>query len=231
MSLDFQRNWCFCPLNLGTLFRPRARHFTLKCFTWLKWKWVPGRTEMAMCTISAMRRNGCKTGCSSLSWNDTRITRSSDQGGGGGGVKCNVGRYVFRFDIRLKTCTFTSTFILLLSMSILILLCTLCCIVLSEAADECICFTRKIQYGGDCERFRPQGPKNVHNFLLTVRPLSWACGHRTEMLLILKKLFWTWLLPDIFRYVSPKKCLKILYAVNLWLKPVPATEANVLSEK
>ena len=33
----------------------------------------------------------------------------------------------------------------------------------------------------------PQGPKNVYNFLMTVRPLSWAWGHRTEMLLILKK--------------------------------------------
>ena len=38
------------------------------------------------------------------------------------------------------------------------------------------------------------------------------------MLLILKKQFSTWLLPDIFRYDSPKKCPTILYAVNLWLK-------------
>ena len=73
---------------------------------------------------------------------------------------------------------------------------------------------------------RTQGPKNVHNFLLTVRPLSWACGHGTEMLLILKNLFLTWLLPDIFRYDSPKKCPTILYAVNLWLKPVSATGAS-----
>ena len=42
----------------------------------------------------------------------------------------------------------------------------------------------------------PQGPKNAHNFLMTVRPLSWACRHGTEMLLILKKLFLTWLLPE-----------------------------------
>ena len=41
---------------------------------------------------------------------------------------------------------------------------------------------------------------------MTVRPLSWACGHGTEILLILKKLFLTWLLPDIFQYDSPKKC-------------------------
>ena len=37
------------------------------------------------------------------------------------------------------------------------------------------------------------------------------------MLLILRKIFLTWLLPDIFRYDSPKKCPTILYAVNLWL--------------
>ena len=48
-----------------------------------------------------------------------------------------------------------------------------------------------------------------------VRPLSWACGHGTEMLLILKKLFSTWLFPDIFKYDSPKKCPTILNAVNL----------------
>ena len=61
-----------------------------------------------------------------------------------------------------------------------------CRVVLSEAVDRCICFIRKIQHGGDWERSRPQGPKNVHNFLMTVRPLSWVCGHGTEMLLILK---------------------------------------------
>ena len=65
--------------------------------------------------------------------------------------------------------------------------------------------------------------KNVHNFLMTERPLSWACGHRTES----KKLFSTWLLSDIFRYDSPNKCPTILYAVNLWLKPVSATGATV----
>ena len=64
---------------------------------------------------------------------------------------------------------------------------------------------------------------------MTVRPLSWACGHETEMLLILKKLFLTWLLRDIFRYDSPKKCPTILYAVNLWLKPVSATGAILVS--
>ena len=78
------------------------------------------------------------------------------------------------------------------------------------------------------ERSRPQGPKNVHDFLMTVRPLSWACGNGTEMLPILKKLFLTWLFSDIFRYDSPKKSPTILYAVNLWLKPVSATWARVL---
>ena len=52
-------------------------------------------------------------------------------------------------------------------------------VVLSEAVDSCICFTQKIQHGGDWQRSRPQWPKNVHNFLMTVRPLSWACGHGT----------------------------------------------------
>ena len=62
-------------------------------------------------------------------------------------------------------------------------------VVLSEAVDWCICFTRKIQHGGDWERSGSQGPKNVHNFWMTVRPLSWACGHGTGMLLIPKKIF------------------------------------------
>ena len=90
-------------------------------------------------------------------------------------------------------------------------------VVLSDIVDWCICFTRKIQHGGDWERSRPQGLKNVQNFLLNVRPLSWACGHGTEMLLILKELFSTWLFPEKFGYDSPKKCPTILYAVNLWL--------------
>ena len=42
-------------------------------------------------------------------------------------------------------------------------------VVLSEAVDWFICFTRKKQHGGDWERSRPQGPKNVYNFLMTVR--------------------------------------------------------------
>ena len=57
--------------------------------------------------------------------------------------------------------------------------------------------------------------------------LSWACGLGTEILLILKNLYLTWLLPDMLQYDSPKKCLTILYAVNLWLKPVSATAATL----
>ena len=87
--------------------------------------------------------------------------------------------------------------------------------------DWCISFTRKIQHGSDWERSRTQGPKNVHNFLVTVRPVSWACGHGTEMLLILKKYFRPDYSRGSLRYDSPTKCPTILYGVNLWLKPVP----------
>ena len=44
------------------------------------------------------------------------------------------------------------------------------------AVDCCIRFTRKnnvFQHGGDWERSRPQGLKNGHNFLMTVRKMSW----------------------------------------------------------
>ena len=73
-----------------------------------------------------------------------------------------------------------------------------CCVVLSEAVDGCICFTRKIQHGGDWERSRPQGSRNVQNFLMTVRPLSWAFGIETEMLLILKKPIFDLITPQYF---------------------------------
>ena len=39
----------------------------------------PGRTEMTMCTISSMRRNGCRTVCSPWKSNGTQMNRSSDQ--------------------------------------------------------------------------------------------------------------------------------------------------------
>ena len=81
---NFQRNIMFLPFQSRDIVKmlcPWAWHFTLKCFTWLRWKWVHGRTEMAMCTMSSMRRNGCTTVCSPWSCNDTRMNRSSDQGG------------------------------------------------------------------------------------------------------------------------------------------------------
>ena len=62
---------CFDVVSLG-----KARHSTLKCFTWLKWKWVPVRKEMAMCMISPMRRNGCRTVCSPWIWDGTPINMS-----------------------------------------------------------------------------------------------------------------------------------------------------------
>ena len=66
--------------------------------------------------------------------------------------------------------------------------------------------------------------ENFHNFLMSVRPLSWACGHGNEMLLILKKIFSTWLFSDIFRYDSPDKCPTILYAINLGLSSSQQTQ-------
>ena len=95
-----------------------------------------------------------------------------------------------------------------------------------EAVDWCICFTRKIQHGGDWERSRPQGPKNVSNFLMTVRPFSWACGNKTEMLLILKKLFSVWLFVRKSYLWPSKEMSTILHEVNLRLKPVSATGAT-----
>ena len=66
--------------NTVSMLCPWTRHLTLKCFTWFKWKWVPGRTEMAMCMISSMHRNGCSTVWSPWSWDSTWMNRSSDQG-------------------------------------------------------------------------------------------------------------------------------------------------------
>ena len=94
-------------------------------------------------------------------------------------------------------------------------------VVLFEAVDGCICFTRKIQHGGDWERSRRKGPKNVHNFIMTVRPQSWACGHGTEMFLILKNIkFW----PDyspIFSDMTvqrnvPRFCTRSICGWNLF---------------
>ena len=63
---------------------------------------------------------------------------------------------------------------------------------------------------------------------------KWLCyfwseqaGMKLKCYWFLKKLFLPWLLPDIFRYDSPKKFPTILYAVNLWLKSVSATGARL----
>ena len=81
-------------------------------------------------------------------------------------------------------------------------------VVFSEAVDWCICFTWKIQHGGDWERSRPLGPENFHNFLMTVRPLCWACGHGTEMLLLLKKNL-TWLFCNISEMTAQRNVPRI----------------------
>ena len=63
---------CFSPLNVGTSIRCLCPlYLTLTCFTRFRWKWVPGRAEMTMCTISSMRRNCCRTVCSTWSLNHT----------------------------------------------------------------------------------------------------------------------------------------------------------------
>ena len=84
----------------------------------------------------------------------------------------------------------------------------------------CTCFTVKTQDGGDCERSRPQGPKNVHNFLITVRPLSWACWHGTEMLLILKKKHFRPYHFAIYSYMTVQRnvtrfCTRLICGWNL----------------
>ena len=71
MQFRIPSQYCY----IVSILCPWARYLTLKCFTGLRWKWVPGRTQMAMCMISSMRRNGCRTVCSSWSWNGTRKWR------------------------------------------------------------------------------------------------------------------------------------------------------------
>ena len=59
----FLENYHVSPLSiLGQclILRPLAGHFTLKSFTWPRCKLIPGRKEMTMCTISSLRRNGCR---------------------------------------------------------------------------------------------------------------------------------------------------------------------------
>ena len=95
---------------------------------------------------------------------------------------------------------------------------------------------QKIQHGGDWERSRPQGPKNAHNFLMTVRPLIWACGHGTEMLLILKTLFLTWLgYSPIFSDMTvqinvPRFCTRSICGWNLF-QPLGLLDYNTVETR
>ena len=60
-------------------------------------------------------------------------------------------------------------------------------VVLFDAVDCCIRFTRKNQHCGDRERSRPQGPKNGNNNFNDSAGCELNMRHVTEMLLILKK--------------------------------------------
>ena len=52
--------------------------------------------------------------------------------------------------------------------------------------------------------------------VMSVRPLSWAYGHGTGMLLILKKAIFDPITPRYFPIWQSKECPTILCAVNLW---------------
>ena len=43
------------------------------------------------------------------------------------------------------------------------------------------------QHGGDWERSRVQDLQNVHNYLLALLKINWACHHVAEILLIVIK--------------------------------------------
>ena len=51
---------CFDVVSLGKAFHPQMLHLTPVKMR----RGLPGRTEMAMCEISSMRRNGCGAVCS-----------------------------------------------------------------------------------------------------------------------------------------------------------------------
>ena len=71
---DFQRNitsyWghCFDAVSLGKALNPQMLH-------WTQVEMSPGRTEMTLCMISSMHRNGCRTVCFSRSWNGIRMNK------------------------------------------------------------------------------------------------------------------------------------------------------------
>ena len=68
----------------------------------------------------------------------------------------------------------------------------------------------------------PCRPLRSRGWLYLLYPNMWAWNWNVTDS---KQIFLIWLLPDIFRYDSPKKCPTNLYTVNTWLKPVSATGA------
>ena len=81
----FREISCFSPLSLGTLLRCCVLgHDTSPSNA----SFDSGENEYLVgqrCTLSSMRQNGYRTVCSPGNGNDTRMSRSSDQG-----VKCKV---------------------------------------------------------------------------------------------------------------------------------------------
>ena len=74
-----------------------------------------------------------------------------------------------------------------------------------------------------------KGPKNGHNFLMTVRAVSWACGHVTEMW-FQKKYFRSDHTRANLRCNRPKKCPTIFYRVNLLLNHVSAGVSSLFRQ-
>ena len=74
MSFD---NWTISVLGQGTI----SAAYILTFITRLWFKWLPGTREMAMCMISSMRRNGCRSvpGCP-WGWNGILIIWFSGKG-------------------------------------------------------------------------------------------------------------------------------------------------------
>ena len=88
----FSEKYMFLPFqwwDIVSMLCPWTRHFSLTYFTWFRCKWVPGRTDMTICAINSMGRNGCRTVCSPWSWNRTATNRFSDQE-----VQCEVDWWV-----------------------------------------------------------------------------------------------------------------------------------------
>ena len=82
LGAEFSKKYHVSPLSILSIVSMLCfwtGHVTRTCFTWLTCECVPGRTEMAMCTVSSMRRNGCRTASFTWSWYGTRMSWSNDQ--------------------------------------------------------------------------------------------------------------------------------------------------------